>query len=234
MSDSTPAIRASRLSKLFGTRAVLNRLDLEVAEGESVALTGANGAGKTTLLCCLASILRPTEGQIEWFGRSTVSDPNAKRLIGVAAHESFLYPHLTLRENLIFAARMCDVQKPGDRAEQLLREISLHAHAHRFPTQISKGMRQRLAIARALVHDPPILLLDEPFSGLDTAGTDWLMGLLEDLHRRGRTVCFAMHDEARVRRLADRVLHIESGRAWERGTMDNVVSVHKSPSARAA
>ncbi len=228
MPVNTPAIRATRLSKLFGTRAVLSRLDLEVAEGESVALTGANGAGKTTLLCCLASILRPTEGRIEWFGRSTVSHPDAKRLIGVVAHESFLYPHLTLRENLVFAARMYDVGKPGDRADHLLREISLYAHAHRFPTQISKGMRQRLAIARALVHDPPILLLDEPFSGLDTAGADWLMGLLEDLHHRGRTVCFAMHDEARVRRLADRVLHLESGRAWERGTVD------KSPSARAA
>ena len=228
MPTDTPAIRANRLSKLFGTRAVLNRLDLEVAEGESVALTGANGAGKTTLLRCLASILRPTDGEVYWFGRSAVSHPDAKRLIGVVAHESFLYPHLTLRENLVFAARMCDVRKPGDRADDLLQELSLHAHAHRFPTQISKGMRQRLAIARALVHDPPILLLDEPFSGLDTTGAAWLTGLLEDLHGRRRTVCFAMHDEARVRRLADRVLHIESGRASER------VSAGKSPSARAA
>ena len=234
MIETTPAIRASGLSKVFGNRVVFSRLDLEVAEGESVALTGANGAGKTTLLRCLASIFRPTSGEISWFGRSITSDPTAKRLIGVVAHESFLYPRLTLRENLIFAARMCDVRRPGDGADRLLESVSLRPHADRLPTQISKGMRQRLAIARALIHDPPILLLDEPFSGLDAAGVEWLVTLLGDLRERGRTLCFAMHDQAKVRRLADRVLHLRSGRVQERASHEETVSAGQSPTARAA
>lgn len=211
MSDPNIAIQVRGLSKVFGRQEVLAAVDLDVPAGASVALTGANGAGKTTLLRCLASVLRPTAGEVRWFGRPATGNPDARRLIGMAAHESCLYPHLTLRENLLFAARMCDVREPLRRADELLLDAGLQAHADRTAAEISKGMRQRVAVARCLVHDPRILFLDEPFAGLDAAGTEWLCRLLGDLHARGRTVCFAIHDAGMVRRLADTVLEVRSG-----------------------
>lgn len=215
MSDMTTAIQTRSLSKVFGHRRVLSQIDLDVAEGESVALSGANGTDKTTLLRLLASVLRPSTGEVRWFGRPAGGNPADRRLIAMVAHETFLYSHLSLRENLIFAARMCDVRRPASRADELLRNIGLASHAHRSPARISQGMRQRLAVARALVHDPRILLLDEPFSGLDAQGADWLLNLLLHLRDRGRTLCFAVHDERKVERLAHRVLRLESGRLEE-------------------
>jgi heme exporter protein A len=234
MRDATTAIQTRSLSKVFGHRRVLSEIDLDVARGESVALTGANGTGKTTLLHLLASALRPSAGEVRWFGRPATGAPAARRLIAMVAHETFLYPHLTLRENLIFAARMCDVPGPARRADDLLRSIGLASHAHRSPTRISQGMRQRVAVARALVHDPRILLLDEPFSGLDAQGADWLLNLLLHLRDRGRTLCFAVHDEQKVRRLAHRVVRLQSGRLEELEREGHPGVAKHSASARAA
>ncbi len=212
MADPTSAIQARQLSHVFGRRIVLDKVDLEVAAGETVVLRGANGAGKTTLLRCLATIIRPTSGEVRWFGQPALGNPRARRLLGMVAHESRLYPHLTLRENLLFAARMCDVSAPRQRAEQLLEEAGLRRYAEHTPPLLSQGMRQRLAVARALVHDPPILLLDEPFAGLDAEGTAWLFRLFVDLRARGRTLAFVLHDEEKAFRLADRVLELRQGR----------------------
>jgi heme ABC exporter ATP-binding subunit CcmA len=215
MPDAMAAIEVRRLSKTLGRRTVLSGVDFQIAAGQSVALTGANGAGKTTLLRCLASILRPTAGLVRWFGRPAAGNPEARRLVGWVAHESLLYPQLTLRENLAFAARMCDVAQPWQRADELLAGTGLAPYAARLPAAISRGMRQRLAVLRALVHRPRILLLDEPFSGLDAEGTAWLGQLLGELRAAGRTLCFATHDEAVVCRLADRVLEVRRGRVEE-------------------
>lgn len=228
------AIEVRRLSKSFGQRLVLNEVDLAVAEGESVALEGANGAGKTTLLRCLASVIRPTAGSVRWFGRPAVGDPAARRLVGMVAHESRLYPHLTLRENLVFAARMYDVPKPLDRADELLADIGLCAHADRTPTELSRGMRQRLAVAQAVVHDPPILLLDEPFTGLDREGTNWLLRLLVDYRARRKTLCFALHDEERMQTLADRILELRLGRVKPREARGETDLAGRSGWTRAA
>jgi heme ABC exporter ATP-binding subunit CcmA len=210
-----PAIRASQLSKAFGGRSVLDALDLEIAPGQSVALTGANGAGKTTLLGCLASVLRPDGGAVHWFGRPAGRDVALRRWIGMVAHESGLYSHLTARENLTFAARMCGANNPRRRADQWLDRTGLARHAEALPTRLSRGMRQRLAIARALIHDPPLMLLDEPFSSLDAAGSQWLTTLLVDLRNRGRTICFVTHEEAKVRCLASRVLELRDGKVYD-------------------
>ena len=215
MATRKTAIEVRELSKSFGGRVVLSKVDFDVAETEGVALTGANGSGKTTLLRCLASSLRPDGGEVRWFGHPAASGWQPRRLIGVVAHESLLYSHLTLRENLVFAARMYDVREPVDRAERLLMQAGLQADAHCLPSQISRGMRQRLTVVRSLVHDPPILLLDEPLAGLDTDGTDWLLGLLLQLRGRGRTLCFSTHDDRISRRLADRVLQLHGGRVRE-------------------
>jgi heme ABC exporter ATP-binding subunit CcmA len=234
MANHTTAIQASNLSKAFGGRTVLRRLDLDVTRAEQIALTGANGAGKTTLLRCLASVLRPTSGEVRWFGRPAAANPAARRLIAMVGHETRLYPHLTVRENLLFAARMYGVAQPGRRADHLLDQIGLRPHAHRFPVRISRGMRQRVAIVRALVHDPLILLLDEPFSGLDQQATGWLVDLLRKLRARGSTVCFTTHDRQKAEQLADRVLHLCCGRAEEVGVRARTVFGDIPPKARAA
>ncbi|MGA2256275.1 MAG: heme ABC exporter ATP-binding protein CcmA [Thermoguttaceae bacterium] len=211
MTDSGIAIEVRRMTKRFGRRLVLDDIDLHVAAGESIVLTGSNGAGKTTLLRTMAALLRPTSGEVLWFGEKTSSRHENRRLIGMVAHENRLYPHLTLRENLVFAARMCDVARPQNRAESLLETVGLLAHGDRTPPVLSKGMRQRLSLARALIHDPPILLLDEPFEGLDADAEHWLISLLQELRRQSRTLCFVLHDEAKTWRLADRVLCLRQG-----------------------
>ncbi len=214
--DRPIAIQATKLSKALGGRSVLRELDFQIAEGQTVAITGANGAGKTTLLRCLASLSRPTAGEVRLLGHPASAGAVVRRLVGFAAHETFLYPYLTARENLVFTARMYDVPDPVRRANQLIRSVGLSLHADRWSAKLSRGMRQRLAVVRALVHDPPILLLDEPFSGLDEAATRWLVDLLLDLRTRQRTVCFTTHDPQAARSLADRILHLRSGRIEER------------------
>jgi heme exporter protein A len=191
-------------------------LDFEIAEGQIVAITGANGSGKTTLLRCLASLSRPTAGEVRLLGHPASGVAVVRRSVGLAAHETFLYPYLTARENLVFTARMHDVPDPERRADQLIRSVGLSRHADRWAVKLSRGMRQRLAVVRALVHDPPILLLDEPFSGLDEAAAHWLAGLLGDMRARRRTVCFTTHDPQAARSLADRIFHLQSGRLEER------------------
>jgi heme ABC exporter ATP-binding subunit CcmA len=215
MIESQTAIRASQLSKAFGGRTVLDAVDLEVARGQSVALVGANGAGKTTLLACLASVLRPDGGTVHWFGYPAGRDATLRRRIGMVAHESGLYSHLTARENLAFAARMSGADNPSRRADQWLDRTGLARHADALPTRLSRGMRQRLAVSRALIHDPPLMLLDEPFSSLDAAGSQWLLSLLTDLRDQGRTICFVTHEEERVRSLADRVLELRDGKVYD-------------------
>ena len=211
MRDQTIAIQASRLTKAFGNRVVLRQIDLEVAEGEVVVFTGANGAGKTTLLRCLASLSRPTSGEVRWLGRSAGADPAARRLLGMVPHQSCLYPHLTVRENVVFAARMQGLADAGRRADEWLAAAGLGPHAHRLATHLSRGIRQRLALARALVHDPPIVLMDEPFSGLDGEAAGWLVDLLAAFRGRGRAVCLTTHDPEKLQNLAGRIFHLGYG-----------------------
>ena len=208
------ALHVDRLSKRYGARVALGNVSFDVQPGECVVFTGANGAGKTTLLRCLASTVRPTSGEVLCFGRP-VTDPPVRQLFGVVAHESLLYPQLSLRENLVFAARMYGASEPGPRAEALLEQTGLQAHAARRPAQVSRGMRQRAAVARALVHQPRILLLDETFSNLDAQAAAWLLHLLAERHAQGQTLCLAMHDQAQSRALADRIFELRGGSVWE-------------------
>ncbi len=234
MSDRKIAIRVKCLSKQFGSQVVLRDVSFDVAPAQCVALIGPNGAGKTTLLRCLASVIRPTHGEVQWFHRPTTADPAARRLIGIVTHESRLYPHLTARENLVFAARMCDVRRPLQAADRWLKDLGLVLHADRLPGRLSSGMRQRLTVARALVHDPELLFLDEPFYSLDAEGVDWLLALLIDLRDRERAMCLVTHDPKIVARVADRVLELRSGRVREREVVRRAETSTHRPAARAA
>lgn len=205
------AIVADRIVKTFGSRTVLNNLRLEIVKGESVAIVGANGSGKTTLLRCLAGLIKLNSGEIRWFGKPAAITPASRNILGMVSHDGFLYPHLTASENLVFAARMCSVHNPNQRADSLLRNAGMDAYAHRQARKLSRGMRQRLSILRALIHYPEIIILDEPFSALDTAGTVWLESILENLRRQSRTICFTTHDHQLAHTHSDRVLELRSG-----------------------
>ncbi len=216
--DVPIALEATDLTRRFGRRLVLCNLNLEVPGGRCVALGGANGSGKTTLLRCLAGALKPTAGQVRWFGQPA-GTAALRHLVGLAAHESFLYPHLSARENLRFAARMHALAGPSRHADAMVDQVGLARHADLPVAQLSKGLRQRAAVARALIHDPMLVLLDEPFAGLDAEGAAWLAGLLARLRERERAVCFSTHDLPSARRLADRVVSLEDGRLREVGRL---------------
>jgi len=205
-------LEARALSRLRNGRMILDQVDLTMACGQIVALLGANGCGKTTLLHCLAGCLRPTAGQVLWFGQSPQRRPASHRLVGLAAHEACLYSELSAAENLLFAARMYGVDEPQRRVEQLLCDTQLASHSARPAGRLSKGMRQRLSLARALVHAPPIVLLDEPFTGLDVASREWLEGWLDQQRDQGRAVCFTSHDEEQSLRFADQRFELCDGR----------------------
>jgi heme exporter protein A len=208
-------VHAEGLGKSFGRAVVLRDLTLRVAAGEVVALFGPNGAGKSTLLRLLARLMTPTSGSLALFGE-TVPTSAARRRVGLVAHQSFLYPDLTARENLLFYAGMFGLADGPDRVDAWLERVGLVEAGTRAVRLFSRGMEQRLALARALLHDPDLVLLDEPWSGLDAAAGDWLGGLLRDLRAQGRTIVVATHDFDRGLAVATRALIVHRGSlAWD-------------------
>ena len=199
-------MRAVYLVKEFGFRRVLDGLSLEVATGTSLALLGPNGAGKTTLLRILATLARPTSGRVEVNGLDARGRHQTaiRARIGVISHQTFLYDGLTALENLTFFARQYGVADARERAGALLAEFGLWERRDDRTGTFSRGMQQRLTIARALLHDPEILFLDEPFTGLDPAASRLLRALLERLRGSGRTLVMTTHDVAEGLALGDR------------------------------
>jgi heme ABC exporter ATP-binding subunit CcmA len=211
-SASASVVEAIRLTIVRNRVPVLCELNLSVTVGEMVALNGPNGAGKSTLLKCLAGALRPDRGEIRWFGNSARHSRADRRRLGFAGHESGLYAELTALENLVFAGRMYGMERPRQRAIELLSVAGLEPSTNRLAGQLSQGLRQRLAIARAVVHEPQLILLDEPSASLDAQGRDWLERMFDEWRRVGRTVCFASHDLRDSRELADRIVSLDAGR----------------------
>ena len=208
-----PAVRATGLARRFGHTLALAGVDLAVPRGERVAIFGPNGAGKTTLLKLLAGLLRPTAGDVSLLGHSLRRDPiAARRGLGYIAHSSFLYRGLSARENLSFYGRLYGVADAAGRADALLERVGLATRAADPVRTFSRGMLQRLSIARALLHAPDLLFLDEPYTGLDREASGILGGLLEDLHGRGGTVMMVTHDLERGISIASRVLLLSRGR----------------------
>jgi heme exporter protein A len=198
-------IRIQKLIKRFGSKTVLRGLDFEVRQGEFVALLGPNGAGKTTFLRILASLSRPTLGAVQVAGYSLPAQAAAVRSrLGVVTHLPLLYGDLTAEENLRFYGRMYAVFALHSRIDEVLNLVGLVARRHDLVRTFSRGMQQRLAIGRAILHDPEVMLFDEPHTGLDQDACDMLDGLLRDVAGRGRTVVITSHDLARVENLATR------------------------------
>ena len=207
-----PAIRTERLVKQFGTRRAVDRVSFELPQGSFLSVFGPNGAGKTTLLRLLATLSRPTEGGAELLGVDVKEEPEeARGLVGLISHSSMLYPDLTAEENLLFYARLYGVSDPEKRVLELLDAVGLkHRRIDRVGT-FSRGMKQRVAIARALVNDPRIVLLDEPYSGLDPHAVDIFDGLIAE-NREGRTFVMVSHDLEKGLAMATHVMVMAKGR----------------------
>ncbi len=204
------AIRAEGLEKYFGPVPALRGVDFEVSPGEAIAVLGPNGAGKSTLLHLLAGLSRPTRGTLEVSGASK-DRRRARSAIGLIGHETYLYPNLSALENLVFAGKLYGLSNPEARAAQLLHEQKLDHAAHRPVKQFSRGMAQRVSIARGLIHDPPILLLDEPFTGLDHSSATLLSERLRTLRDAGKAVVMVSHDLPRTAEVASKAIVLLRG-----------------------
>lgn len=215
--NGTSIIELRRLTKAFGHQVALRGVDLNVTEGEFLTLFGPNGAGKTTLIRTVASLTRPTSGVVrvlgEDLGRAATS---LRRHIGLISHNPLLYGDLTADENLRFFARLYDLPDAAARIDAVLAQVGL-APRRRDPVRtFSRGMVQRLAIGRAILHDPSIMLLDEPYTGLDLQAADMLRSVLQNLAASDRTVILTTHNLEQGLEMCDRVAILNRGKvAWE-------------------
>jgi len=209
---AVPAIEARGLTKLYGDRAALRELDLVVPAGQKLVVFGPNGAGKTTLVRLLATLSRPTAGGVRLYGIDTNREPVAvRRLVSVVSHQTYLYDTLTLDENLQFYGRMYGVMDLEERVAAVLSLVRLESRRHERVGRLSRGLEQRAAIARALLHDPRILLLDEPETGLDPAAVGMLRDALDE-DGGGRTLLYTTHNLEQGMALADRIIILDRGR----------------------
>ena len=211
-------VAVQEVSRHFGRRRALSRVSFEIRRGEILGLLGPNGAGKSTLLSLLATLLKPTTGRIVYGDDDAAALGDALRgRIGVLGHDLYLYPELTARENLAFFAGLYHCGDPQGEAAAALARAGLGDRAHDAVSGFSRGMRQRVALERALIHGPRLVLLDEPFTGLDDASTAALVGRLRGLRNDGAIVVLATHDLDLVDGLLDRAIFLREGRMLEAG-----------------
>jgi heme exporter protein A len=198
-------ITVKKLVKRFGLKTVLRGVDFEVQPGEFVALLGPNGAGKTTFLRILASLSRPSIGEVNIAGYKLPHEAAQVRArLGVVSHLPLLYGDLTAEENLRFYARMYNIPNHELRVTEVLEMVGLEARRRDLVRTFSRGMQQRLAIGRAVLHDPDVVLFDEPYTGLDQDASSMLDDVLKTVAAKGRTVVMTSHDLARAEDLATR------------------------------
>ena len=216
-------IEVRDLVKSFGGKMALDGLDLDVAEGEFLTLVGPNGAGKTTLIRILATLTRPTRGSVRVAGCDLAKQgAEVRRRIGLASHQTLLYGDLSAEENLRFYGRMYDVPDLEEGITALLQRVDLDHRRHDLVRTFSRGMQQRLALARALLHDPAILLLDEPYTGLDQHAAGVLREVLVALGGKSRTVLMTTHNLERGLELCHRAAILVNGRLVYEASKDDL------------
>ena len=215
-------IEIANLYKRYGRKPVLRGVSLSVAEGQVMALLGANGAGKTTLMRIVSGLAKPERGEIRLGGVPFKrAGHELRRYIGLVSHAPLLYDNLTAEENLHFFARMYDLRAPEARIEEVLAGVDLYARRRDPVRTYSRGMVQRLAIARAILHNPPVLLLDEPDTGLDQASAEMLHELIRRLGAANRAILLSTHNLERALAWADSVCLLVDGKI-----------VHQEPTAQ--
>lgn len=207
------ALEARAISKFFGDAAALRSVSVRVHPGDAVLVYGPNGAGKTTLLRILASLARPTEGQVFFGGQEFSREPAApKAAVGFVSHATMLYADLTGRENLRFTGRLFGLRNLERKIDAALELFAVRERSNEPVSGLSRGLQQRVALARAFLHEPAFLLLDEPFTGLDAVSAERLSALLARLPEQGKGLIFSTHDFAQGTALARRLVALGHGR----------------------
>ena len=218
-------IEVDSLSRSYGDFTAVRNLTFSVAPGEVVGLVGPNGAGKTTTLRCLVGIIRPTSGSIRIAGHDLREDPlNAKAALAFVPDEPHLFPHLTVREHLRFTGRIYGVEDTDSRGTLLLEELELTDRADALPDELSRGMKQKLAIACGLLHEPRALLLDEPLTGLDPGAIRRMKRTIRERAAQGAAVILSSHLLSLVEELCSRILVIQSGEMVAMGTLSDIIA----------
>ena len=226
-SDRTPALRLDGVAKSFGPKQAVAGIDLELKRGELYALLGPNGAGKTTTLRMVAGLMKPDRGGISIFGIDALADPiAARRITAWLPDEPMLYDKLTPLEYLEFIAGLWGVERvtAEKRAADLIDVLDLGPHAHTRCEGFSRGMKQKVALAGALVHEPSLIMLDEPLTGIDAAIARQVKDLLNDRVRAGATIVLTTHILEVAERMADRIGIVAGGRLIAEGTFDELKS----------
>lgn len=215
-----PMVQITDLKKNYTLKPILRGINLEIQRGERIALLGANGTGKTTLLRIIAGLTQPGKGTISICGLDSIRDAQQiRRLIGFVAHQPYLYEELTALENLHFFARMYTVDHGPERTRALLQRVGLERRMHERVGTFSRGLVQRLAWARALLHAPQVLLLDEPDTGMDQQGHELIDTLLNEHTAQGGCTLFTTHQLERALHVSDRVIILVAGRiVFQRST----------------
>lgn len=210
------ALEVTGLNKRFGRSVALDEVTVSIEPGASVALFGPNGAGKSTFLRLCATLLRPTHGSIRIFGHDAVEHSvTVRRRLGSLGHDSYLYPDLTTTENLQFYARLYGIPRPAERIAELIERMGLTGWAHRTVRTLSRGLLQRCALARVTLHEPDLIFLDEPFTGLDIDGAATLREVLAETSRRGATILMSTHDLPAALQICNQGMILARGRlAW--------------------
>jgi heme ABC exporter ATP-binding subunit CcmA len=208
---TTHVLATRQLVYRRGRRVILAGIDFAVRPGEIVAIIGANGSGKTTLLQCFAGVLKCTGSNVTLLGEPLVARPDQRQRIGYVGHDSSLYLPLTCSENLVFAARMHGLRDAVQRVAKILEIFELTHLSHQTVSNLSRGTRQRLAIARAIVHCPQLLILDEPYNNLDVTSRSHISGYFRKLLHAGCAIVYSSHDADEPRSCAHRVLTLETG-----------------------
>ncbi len=220
--DKPVAIETKRLAKTFGTRKAVDNVSISVPQGAFLSIFGPNGAGKTTLLRMLSTLTRPTSGTARLMGLDLKEEPDkAREHVGLISHNSMLYPDLTAEQNLLLYARLYGLESPQERVAELLEAVELKHRRLDVVRTFSRGMTQRLSIARALVHDPDVVFLDEPYSGLDPHAVEIFDELIES-QREGRTFVMVSHDLRKGFDMCTHALVLARGRVVEFSAKEDV------------
>ena len=212
MAPTSPTVEIAALARSFGRRRAVDGVDLTLDAGDCLALFGPNGAGKTTLLRLVSGLLKPTSGSVTVGGRLLRSDASARAQVGLISHQSMLYGALTARENVEFAAKLYGVKDARGAAMRALERIRIADRASTPVRSLSRGLQQRVSIARAIVHEPAVVLLDEPYTGLDAAGAAALTDMLQLLRSAGATLLVVTHNVDEGLSIATRAAVMLGGR----------------------